>query len=300
MTVAFAKGKVAGWIRLRRPKAFLRKGAHNLMTRSVRVLALIAVGLALFSAAGCNKLKARDQLNKGVQAYKNARYEEAIGHFQQAVSMDPSLINARLYLATAYAQQYIPGADTEDNNRLGQQAIDEYKSVLERDSKNINSIKGIAYLYLQMKKFEDSKTYYRKAITADPNDPEPYYSVAVIDWTQTYQPRMEERAKLGLKPEEPLKDKKVCEMLKEKNTTNIQDGITNLEKALQLRPDYDDAMAYMNLMYRERADVQCDDPAARAADLKAADDWVDKTMATKKAKAEKQPGAQGITLDQSK
>ncbi|HVO82110.1 MAG TPA: tetratricopeptide repeat protein [Terriglobales bacterium] len=275
------------------------------MTKSVRVLALIAVGLALFSAAGCNKLKARDQLNKGVQAYKNARYEEAIGHFQQAVSFDPTLINARLYLATAYAQQYIPGADTEDNNRLGQQAIDEYKSVLERDPKNINSIKGIAYLYLQMKKFEDSKTYYRKAITADPNDPEPYYSVAVIDWTQTYQPRMEERAKLGLKPDEPLnpKDKnqkKVCEDLKEKNSPIIQDGIDNLNKALQLRPDYDDAMAYMNLMYRERADVECDDLAARAADFKTADDWVDKTMATKKAKAEKQPGAQGITMDQGK
>jgi hypothetical protein len=61
----------------------------------------------------------------------------------------------------------------------------------------------------------------------------------------------------------------------------------NLHKALKLRPDYDDAMAYMNLMYRERADIQCDDPAARAADLKTADEWVDKTMATKKAKAEK-------------
>ena len=82
--------------------------------------------------------------------------------------MDPGLVNARLYLATAYAQQYIPGADTEDNNRLGQQAIDEYKSVLERDPKNINSIKGIAYLYLQMKKFEDSKTFYRKALRLGP------------------------------------------------------------------------------------------------------------------------------------
>jgi tetratricopeptide (TPR) repeat protein len=262
------------------------------------MLVLAALGVTLLSAAGCNKLKARDQLNKGVQSYKNARYEEAIGHFQQAISLDPSLINARLYLATAYAQQYIPGADTEDNNRMGEQAIDEYKGVLQRDAKNINSVKGIAYLYLQMKKFEDSKTYYRKAIEFDPNDPEPYYSVAVIDWTQTYQPRMEERAKIGLKPEEPLKDKKVCELLREKNADIIKDGIAMLEKALELRPDYDDAMAYMNLLYRERADLQCDDPAARAADLKTADEWVDRTMATKKIKAEKQPGAQGVTLDQ--
>jgi tetratricopeptide (TPR) repeat protein len=273
------------------------------MTKSVRVLALIVVGLALFSAAGCNKLKARDQLNKGVQAYKNTKYEEAIGHFQQAVSMDPGLINARLYLATAYAQQYIPGADTEDNNRLAQQAIDEFSKVLEmnpgRDQK-ATSLRGIASLYFNMKKLDQAKQYHRKVIELDPNDPEAYYSIGVIDWTETYQPRMEERAKLGLKPEEPLKDKKVCEMLRQKNLDVIQDGITNLGKALDLRPDYDDAMAYMNLMYRERADVQCDDPEARTADLKTADDWVDKTMATKKAKAEKQPGAQGITLDQPK
>jgi tetratricopeptide (TPR) repeat protein len=275
------------------------------MNKSVRTLTLLAVGLALLSTLGCDKLRARDQLNKGVAAYKSAKYEEAIDKFQNAVSLDPTLLNARLYLATAYAQQYIPGADTPDNNKMGEQAIDQYKEVLNRDPKNINSIKGIAYLYLQMKKFDDAKQYYRKALEADPNDPEPYYSVGVIDWTQTYQPRMEERAKLGMKPEESLnaKDKnqkKVCEELKEKNTANIQDGIDNLNKALVIRPDYDDAMAYMNLMYREKADVECEDPAARAADLKTADEWVDKTMATKKAKAEKQPGAQGITMDQPK
>jgi tetratricopeptide (TPR) repeat protein len=281
------------------------KETYNAMKKSVKILALLAVGFTLFSTVGCDKLRARDQLNKGVLAFKNAKYEEAIDRFQNAVSLDPSLLNARLYLATAYVQQYIPGADAPENIKMAEQAIDQYKEVLNRDPKNINSIKGIAYLYLQMKKFEDAKQYYRKAVEADPNDPEPYYSVGVIDWTQTYQPRMEERAKLGLKPEESLNpkdknEKKVCDELKQKNSANIQDGIDNLNKALVIRPDYDDAMAYMNLMYRERADVQCDDPAARAADLKSADDWVDKTMATKKAKAEKQPGSQGIVMDQPK
>ena len=269
------------------------------MKTTQKLLVILAAGLVLFTT-GCNKLRARDQLNKGVQAYKNAKYEQAIDHFQEAVSLDPTLINARLYLATAFAQQYIPGADTPDNNRMGEQAIDQYQQVLQVDRKNINSIKGIAYLYLQMKKFDLAKDYYKKASEADPNDPEPYYSVAVIDWTQTYQPRQEERAKLGMKPDDslPAKDKKVCALVREKNTANIQEGIDNLNKALQLRPDYDDAMAYMNLMYRERADVQCDDKDAHAADLKTADDWVDKTMATKKAKAEKQPGATGIVMDQ--
>src|SRR5208282_679984 len=126
-----------------------------------RVVTVLAVLLVLFSAVGCSKLKARDQLNKGVQAYKNAKYEDAIEHFKDAVELDPSLVNGRLYLATAYAQQYIPGADSPDNNRFAEQAIDQYKQVLQVDPKNINSIKGIAYLYLQMKRFDLAKEYYK-------------------------------------------------------------------------------------------------------------------------------------------
>jgi tetratricopeptide (TPR) repeat protein len=278
------------------------------MKNNLRICALIAVGLFLLSASGCNKLRARDQLNKGVASYKSAKYEQAIDHFQQAVSFDPSLIVARMYLATAFAQQYIPGVDAPDNIQLAEQSIEQYRSVLNSNPSKelqINSNKGIAYLDLQMKKFDEAKAAYRKALDLDPNDPEAYYSIGVIDWTQTYQPRMEARAKLGLKPEESLnpknkEEKKACDDLKQKNGPVIQDGIDVLNKALELRPDYDDAMAYMNLMYRERADVECDDLAARAADLKTADQWVDKTMATKKAKAEKQPGAQGIVLDQPK
>ena len=120
----------------------------------------------------------------------------------------------------------------------------------------------------------------------------------VIDWTQAYQPRMEERAKLGLKPDEPLKDKKACASLRDGQGLVIQDGMDNLNKALTLRQDYDDAMAYMNLLYREKADRECDEPDQRAADVKTADEWVDKTMDAKKRKSEKSSGANGITLDQ--
>src|SRR5207253_7113260 len=132
------------------------------------------------------------------------------------------------------------------------------------------------------------------------NDPEEYYSVGVIDWTVAYQADQKERAELGMKPTDVMKDKKSCGRLKSANESVVKEGIDSLNKALELRPDYDDAMAYMNLLYRQKADLECTDPAARAADLKTADDWVDKTMAIKKLKAEKQPGAQGVTLDQSK
>src|SRR6201984_690710 len=123
------------------------------MKTTQKLLVVFAAALVILSGTGCNKLKARDHLNKGVQAYKNSKFEQAIDHFQKAVALDPTLINARLYLATAFAQQYIPGADTPDNNRFAEQAIDEYNIVLQKDPRNINSIKGIAYLYLKQKKF---------------------------------------------------------------------------------------------------------------------------------------------------
>jgi len=270
------------------------------MNKSGRVLTVLAVLLVLFSAVGCNKLRARDQLNKGVQAYKNAKYEDAIEHFKDAVALDPSLTNARLYLATAYMGQYIPGADSPDNNRYAEEAIEVFKHVLALNppkEQQIHSLKGIASMYFQEKKFDEAKEYYQKIEALDPNDPETYYSLAVIDWMQAYQPDQKARAELGLKPTDELKDKKACTDLQQVNAQRVEEGIQNLQKAIQLRPDYDDAMAYLNLLYRQRAEYECDNADARKADLKTADDWVDKTMATKKAKAEKSGPTGIVTTD---
>jgi tetratricopeptide (TPR) repeat protein len=267
------------------------------MKKILRVLAVASLAMLVLASSGCDKLKARDQLNKGVQAYKNARYEEAIEHFKTAVSLDPGLVNARIYLATAYAQQYVPGAETDDNKRYAAQAIEEYKKVLDMDASNINAIKGVAYLYRQQKQYDVAKQYFTRAVQVDPNDPETYYWVAYIDWTQAYNFRQEQRNKIGMKTTDLLQDKQVCEVVKQHNAPRVEDGIGLLNKALQLRHDYDDAMAYMNLMYRERADYECDDPQARASDLKTADNWVAQTLATKREKANKR-GTGGIVINQ--
>lgn len=255
------------------------------------------VGLAflLFAFIPCNGQTYRTELDLGVEAYKSNQFDEAIRHFRKATELDPNQTVARMYLATAYVSQYIPGVETKDNLLVAQQAIEQYQHVLESDAPaapKVNSAKGMGYLYLNMKKFEEAKAYYQRASGLDSNDPEPYYSIGVIDWTACYTPRMEARARLKLPLDENLNpknpdQKKVCEELRARNLPTIEEAIDSLKQAIQLRPDYDDAMAYTNLMYREKAEVECDDPQARAQDLKTADDWVDKTLATKKAKAEK-------------
>ena len=253
------------------------------------LLLLLPLSLVVAQAPSC-----ASELNLGAAAYRNGHYDEAIQHFRRATELDPSKIVAHLYLATAYASQYIPGVDTPDNKQFAEQAIEHYQRVLDSDavpSAKISSAEGIAYLYLNMKKFDDSTKYYQMASGLDPDDPENYYSIGVIDWTACYQPRMEARARLEMRPGESLDaqkpdQKSVCDEMKIKNGAAIEEGMQNLNKAIQLRPDYDDAMAYMNLMYREKADVECDDPVAREQDLKTADEWVDKTLAVKRAKAE--------------
>lgn len=280
------------------------------MNKSARLLVVIVIASSL-TGLGCNKLKARDQLNKGVQSYRSAQYDAAIEHFKNAVNLDPGLSVARLYLATAYAQQCVPGVDTPDNTRNCNQAIDEFKKQLDATPGDIGSLKGIASLYFNMasgapspqdklKYLDEAKDYHSQVLKSDPSDPEAYYSVAVIDWTEAYKTRMDAKTQAGIKPEDPIKDKKLCEDLKDKNGQKVQDGIDDLNKAIELRKDYDDAMAYLNLLYREKADLECGDPEARKQDLATADDWVKKTMETKKVKAEKQQGPGGIVLDQPK
>jgi tetratricopeptide (TPR) repeat protein len=226
------------------------------------------------------------ELNLGIKAFKAARIDEAIQHFRNAIAANPQDKKAHMYLATAYAQDYIPGSMDPDNLQKGQQAIAQYKAVLELEPANGDATKAIGFLYLQMKQFEEAKTFYSHASEIDPKDPDPYYSIAVIDWATTYAPRMKMRAKLGLPQGKPLINSPECSEVRSANEQLVTDGIDKLNKALQLRPDYDDAMAYMNLMYRELADIQCGDSRAYAADLAKANKWVDLMMAVRKAKSE--------------
>ena len=101
-------------------------------------------------------------------------------------------------------QQYIPGADSPDNNKYAEQAIDEFKKVLDDQSSQRAEASGAEGHCLALLQHEEdgpgASEYQLKVAELDPNDPEAYYSIGVIDWTQAYQPRLEARAKLGLKP----------------------------------------------------------------------------------------------------
>jgi len=263
---------------------------------------IAAVAVLALLGSSCKQLQSRDQLNKGVQAFKNAQYPEAVESFKRAVELDPGFSAARLYLATAYMQQYIPGADSPENNQMAQAADAQFRKVLDQNPSTAEKKVAIASLYLNQKKWDEAQQWYEKLIAVDPSSADAYYSLGFITWSKWYPVYGTARANLGMKQEDPgpIKDKKVREELKAKYGPMIEAGLQALDKCLQIDPTRDDAMAYENLLVRERADLQ-DSKEDYNQQIKIADDWVQKALAAKKTNAEKKSQPQGgIVADQPK
>ncbi len=271
------------------------------MHRKPHVRFLMAVVLAALAAGvGCDKLRARDKLNKGVQAYKDGRFDLAIEDFKQAKELDPTLTNAQVYLATAYASQFVPGLPSQDNINNGQQAINEFKEILDNDPNNLAAIDGIGSILYNIgatpfdeSKLEESKSYHMRHIQISPNDPQPYHWIAVIDWSIAYHANNEMRldynqtAKKRIGEDAPLPPA-LAKQFADKYGSIVDEGIQYSQKAIELKPDFDDAMAYLNLLYRQKADMEST-PEARAADEQMANDLVDKVKAIKQKRENQQP-----------
>jgi len=239
------------------------KQHRNLMLAFLAILAL--------AATSCAKLQARDNLNKGVRAFRDAHYENAVTYFKQAVELDPDLTTAEIYLAAAYSQQYVPGGRGEDNDKNAQMAIQTFEDVLKRDPNNVNAVAGLASIYQNLgqtdtKQLQKSHDYYMKYAQLDSTNPIPFYAIGSLDWLIVYDknnpPPADEQLKL------------------------IDEGLANIDKALALNPDYDDAMTYKNLLYREKSRLaDNEEDKKKLTDL--ADEWFNKGLETRKKNLEK-------------
>jgi TonB family protein len=239
----------------------------------------------------------RSWLNLGVEAYKSARYQEAVEDFQKSIDLNPNEVSPRLYLATAWMAQYIPGSGSPENLECARNAETEFNSVLQLDSKNLTALQSLASLnYLEaqglqnedqkFRKLDEAGSWYQRVLAIDSRDREAYYSLGVINWTKWYPNWMRARAQLLMRPEQPgpITNSAVRQDLLARYSSLIADGISNLEKALEIDPQYDDAMAYVNLFIRERADLR-DTPEEFKRDVELADHWIEKALAAKRSKA---------------
>jgi len=245
-----------------------------------KLLTFAFLALLALSSVSCAKLKARDQLLKGQQAFKNAHYEDSIQYFQQAMELDPGLTVAELYLATAYSQQFIPGAISADNQKMADLAIKTFQNILSKDPNNANAVAGLAFIYQNTNQFQKAHDFYLKQTTLEPNNAVPFYAVASVDWIMVHNQAD------PLPPEEQIKF--------------VDEGLANADKALNVNSEYDEAMSYKNLLLREKARLTADE-AEKTKLTAQADEWFQKALDTRKSNQDKKTkAAQGIAVDSKK
>jgi tetratricopeptide (TPR) repeat protein len=271
----------------------------------MKLTARISIGAAMLvvmaGTVGCAKLKARDQLVKGVQSFKAGRFEDAVDHFQNSIALDPNYDIARLDLAAAYSSQVVPNLDSPENLKVANEALEQFNHVLEKNPHDVIALRQIASIHRSIKMFDQARADELKVIAEVPNDDQAYYTIGVIDWTKSYKNATTILGAAGLTDDgngNVKKSKEVCAKLQEANTDLVKSSMENFNKAISINPTYDDAMNYLNLAYRRKADLECGDDAARKADLAQADDWIAKATGARKANEaakEKKLGG-GVTM----
>jgi tetratricopeptide (TPR) repeat protein len=264
--------------------------------------ALLAAAMIL-AGTGCNFLKSRDHINQGIASYRNAKYGEAVDHFEKAIQLDPANPTPRMYLATSYMVQWIPGAESPENLEYARKAKEEFLKVLDKDPNEKTALAYLATLAFnqalslggeeKMKMFDEAAKWQHRRLEVDPKEKEAYYTLGVIAYQKWIPALMNARSNLRMRPEDPgpLKDKKVKDELQMQYGGVVDEGMMDLNKALEIDPEYDDAMAYLNLLTRERADL-LDSQDEYKKQVEIADGWLQKALDTKKikaARAAKQP-----------
>jgi tetratricopeptide (TPR) repeat protein len=164
-------------------------------------------------------------------------------------------------------------------------------------------MKNIAGIEFSVKRLDEAKVWQKKVLAEDPKDPEAAYTVGVLDWTQAHKNTLAALAAAGINDDgegNAKAPKKIMDPLKESNGPLVEEALQYLTQAVDNRPNYDDAMVYLNLVYRSKADVDWGSEAARKEDVAKAEEWRTKAMGTRKAnEAKKNAGPGGITMDES-
>ena len=210
---------------------------------------LIVASLASSSCGWIDSLKARDEINKGVKAYTEKAYPTAVEHFSRAAELDPGLLVAKLYLAHSYRHQWTPDDPAEGNLANARQAIQAFENVLLDDSKNDNALASIASIYDGLGEADHAKQWYRKRIEAEPENPEPYYGIG----------RINQRLSEELTGSDGVNVENLSEEELAQAQQYTDEGVKELKLALELDPEYANAVEYLNLIYREKAYLSVDE-----------------------------------------
>src|SRR5215475_8334883 len=156
-----------------------------------RIAIVLAVLVATCSGCGViNRIRSKNQLNEAARAYREGRFPEAEQHSREAAALDPDNKTAPMFIARTIHAQYRPGVQQPDNIAMAQQAIEAYQRILEKNPKDEEAYKAIAYLYGAIKEDDKLRQWISARATSDTVEPEKraeaYVVLASKDWDCSY------------------------------------------------------------------------------------------------------------------
>jgi len=260
---------------------------------------LLAAGAVAVGLTGCEKIDARMALKQGNQYYLNEEYRRAIEQYHLGLAKDPSATFAWRSVGLSALALYKPGVRTPENDKYALTAIEAFQKYLKTNPKDAEKVKEyVITTMINSERYDEALVELKAQAVRSPNkpglngaivttlarqhrlpeayewarqhpDPEVLYSVGVSCWDRAYNdPRMdaEERAKV------------------------VELGLEATKRAIDLKRDYFEAMAYYNLLFREKAKLEPDPMKAQEWYVKA-DEWRDKAKALIEAQKKKDEAA---------
>ena len=271
--------------------------ARLLFATSISVLVLgvvIASGVAIIARA---QPAFQEQMKQGVAAYNAGDFSAAARHFNAAVSLDRSSASAKLYLANTLMREYYRDGAPPDS-RLITAAQQQYSDVLSRDTGNKQALAGMSSIAFDLKRFTEARQWTEKLAAADPRDKTLPHTLGVLAWAMVFPDYQQAKQATGAPPQDyAIPDAAVRKTFREQHLAQVEEGMEMLRKALALDPNYHEAMAYLNLLYRLKA-AMTDSPDEARLLLTDADTWVSQALQTKRKEASAPaPASAALSLD---
>lgn len=155
--------------------------------------------------------------------------------------------------------------------------------ILAHNAASQPALDGMMTVALMAKQPAEARQWALKLVAFYPREKTAYYSVGVADWELAYGVIRDARTAAGLQPQDNdiLPNAATRHALRDRYLPQISEGKQMLDTAIKLDPQFADAMAYMNLLYRLNAYL-AETPAEADEQTKKADEWVKKALAAKR------------------
>jgi tetratricopeptide (TPR) repeat protein len=219
-----------------------------------RIAIVLAVLVATCSGCGViNRIRAKNQLNEAARAYREGRFPEAEQHSREAASLDPDNKTAPMFIARTIHAQYRPGVQSPDNVKLAQQAIEAYQAILEKNPKDEEAYKAVAYLYGAIKEDDKLRKWIADRAANDQAEPEKraeaYVVLASKDWDCSF--KITEQPAVKTTTIDPASNKATVAYKKPKEQKDfdqaqmcVKQGLSEAENAIKFDPNNESAWSY--------------------------------------------------------